>query len=105
MIVSTRVVPRGFDAITIWPLILIRPEQRSDTGLITHEMTHYRAQAWITPWWLLRYWLSPTFRLAAEVAGYRSQIEVGDISIDQAAAMLLRYKLGITYAQALAALR
>ena len=28
MIISTRFIPKGFDAMTLWPLIFIRPEQR-----------------------------------------------------------------------------
>lgn len=104
MIIITRFIPAKFDAVTIWPLILIRPG-KNKPSLIAHEMTHYRAQAWITPWWLLRYWLSPAFRLRAEVTGYRAQIAGGDISVDSAARMLMQYELDMTHAQALAALR
>lgn len=104
MIIITRFIPLGFDAVTIWPLILIRPG-KDKPGLIAHEMTHYRAQAWITPFWLLRYWLSPAFRLRAEVIGYRAQIASGDISIDGAAQMLTRYELGMTHAQAMTELQ
>jgi len=101
MIVSTRLVPRGFDAITLWPLILIRPEHRRNSGLIEHELVHYREQAWIAPVWWLRYLLSRRFRLAAEVRAYRRQIELGGMTQDQAAQMLTHYRLGITADQAL----
>ncbi len=104
MIIETKLIPSGFDALTIWPLILIRPG-KSTPGLITHEMTHYRAQAWITPVWLLRYWLSPKFQLFAEVAGYKAQIASGDISLLGAANMLTMYGLGMSKDQALAALK
>ena len=100
MIVSTRLVPQGFDALTLWPLIFIRPEQRNNTPLIEHELVHYNEQRWITPVWVLRYLLSRKFRLAAEVRAYRRQIQLGGITLDQAALMLTRYRLGITQAQA-----
>lgn len=104
-IIASRLVPRGYDAITLWPLILIRPDCRPDAALIEHELVHYREQAWITPWWVARYLLSRRFRLAAEARAYRRQIEVGGITTEQAAGLLLTYKLGITLEQARAALR
>ena len=104
MIVATDFVPAGFDAITFWPFIFVRPEQRSNTPLIEHELVHYREQAWITPVWVLRYLLSKKFRLAAEVRAYTRQIELGGITRDQAAQMLTHYRLGITFNQAQEAL-
>ena len=103
MIILTKFIPPGFDAITLWPLILICP-LKSTPGLITHEMTHYRVQAWITPIWLLLYCLSPTFRLAAQVSGYKAQIASGDITRDGADHMFTLYGLGMTKAEALQAL-
>ena len=100
MIITTTFVPAGFDAITFWPVILVRPSQRSNLPLIEHELVHYREQAWITPVWVLRYLLSRKFRLAAEVRAYRRQIELGGITQDQAANLLTHYRLGITHAQA-----
>ena len=104
MIISTHLIPKGFDAITFWPLILIRPEQCYNLPLIEHELVHYREQAWITPWWVLRYLLSRKFRLAAEVRAYRRQIELGGITHGQAAQMLTRYRLGMTIEKAREAL-
>lgn len=43
-ICSDRLVPRGFDAITVWPVIFVRPEHRHDQGLIEHERVHLREQ-------------------------------------------------------------
>lgn len=105
MIIFTNLVPPGFDAITLWPLILVRPGVRGDAGLIEHELVHYREQAWITPIWVVRYLLSRRFRLAAEARAYRRQIEVGGITIEGAARALLKYRLGITIGQAFDALR
>jgi hypothetical protein len=64
-------------------------------------LVHYREQAWIAPLWWLRYALSKSFRLEAEVRAYKRQIEVGGISRLTAAAMLLNYGLDITLEQAL----
>ncbi|MEG1121167.1 MAG: hypothetical protein RSE62_03090 [Citrobacter sp.] len=66
--------------------------------MIAHEMVHYEEQraVFVLPW-LIRYWLCPSFRLMAEVRGYRKQIEVGTITAPQAAYLLLQYGLGITY--------
>lgn len=104
-IVASTLVPRGFDAVTLWPVILVRPGALADAALIEHELVHYREQAWITPIWVLRYLLSRRFRMAAEARAYRRQIEIGGITVAGAANLLLTYKLGITYSQALDALK
>lgn len=105
MIIKTNLVPASFSATTCWPFIFVRPDKADDKALMAHEMVHYEEQAWITPYWLLRYWLSKSFRLAAEVRGYRAQIAAGvplfnaafwltntdygfDLSIEQAQALL-----------------
>lgn len=104
MIVTTNFVPHGFDALTLWPFVFVRPERADDAPLMAHEMVHYREQAWRTPVWVLRYLLSRRFRLAAEVRAYKVQIALGGITPDGAADMLLRYDLDITNDQALEAL-
>ncbi len=100
MIVKTNLVPKGFGAIVIWPFILMRPQSATDAGLIEHEMVHYREQSWITPWWGLKYLCSKKFRQAAEVRAYKRQIEVGGITLEEAARGLLRYDLGINFDEA-----
>jgi hypothetical protein len=101
MIIKTTLIKKPFQAISIWPVILVLPDQADNAGLIEHELVHYREQAWIAPLWWLRYVLSKSFRLAAEVRAYKRQIEVGGITRLTAAAMLLNYGLGITLEQAL----
>jgi hypothetical protein len=101
MIIKTTLIKKPFQAISIWPVILVLPDQANNVGLIEHEMVHYREQAWIAPLWWLRYALSKSFRLEAEVRAYKRQIEVGGISRLTAAAMLLNYGLDITLEQAL----
>ena len=104
MIICTNLVPKGFSACCLWPLIFVRPEHRSDATLIEHELVHYREQAWITPVWVLLYLVARKFRLAAEVSAYTRQIKVGGITREQAANALLGYQLGITYGKAMQAL-
>lgn len=106
MIIQTKFIPAEFDAVTIWPFIFVRPGKQPDTGLIEHELVHYREQIrmLILPW-LLAYFLSKRFRLDAEVRAYKRQMEVGGISRESAASMLLRYRLGITYSGAMDALK
>ena len=104
MIVSTRLIPKGFSACTLWPFIFVRPEQRSNIALIEHELVHYREQAWIMPIWVLPYLVSRKFRLAAEIRAYTRQIEMGGVTREQAAHALLSYRLGITFGKAMQAL-
>lgn len=42
MIVSTRMIPKGFCAFSLWPFIFVRLQNRSDLNLIEHELVHYR---------------------------------------------------------------
>jgi hypothetical protein len=104
MIISTHLIPKGFSACSLWPFILVRPEHRSNIGLIEHELVHYREQAWIMPVWVLLYLVSRRFRLAAEVRAYTRQIEMGGVTREQAAHALLSYRLGITFGKAMQAL-
>lgn len=71
---------------------------------MSHELVHYREQAWQTPIWWMRYWLSKRFRLAAEVRAYRVSVLFG-MSEALAAQWLMTYDTGVTYSDALALLR
>ena len=102
MIISTRLVPRGFDAITVWPFILVRPGARERPGLMVHEVVHYREQKrWGVLPWLLAYLLSRRFRINAEVRAYQAQIDCQGISVEGAAACLTHYRTRISYEEAL----
>jgi hypothetical protein len=82
-------VPKPFSGFSAWPFIIVK--DKADKVLIAHEMVHYKEQAWITPIWLLRYWLSKSFRLQAEVRAYRVTIALGGMTIEQAALWLCNY--------------
>ena len=45
MVVFTNYIPHGFDALTLWPFIFVRPLCRNNEPLIEHELVHYREQA------------------------------------------------------------
>lgn len=98
MIISTNLVPRGFDAITIWPFILIRPGRES-AGLIAHESVHYRDMAWLTPLWWLWYLCNTQFRVDAEVTAYRVSMAHG-MTLDEAAHWLCKYDEGMSLGRA-----
>jgi hypothetical protein len=100
MILKSNLVPSPFWAFTAWPFIVVRPKHADDAGIIAHEMVHYREQAWITPIWWVRYWLSKSFRVAAEVRAYQVQIERGDLTEDQAALWLVKYDKSFTFDKA-----
>ena len=89
-------VPGKFDAMTVWPFIFMKVSSKNDTALLNHEMVHYKEQAWITPWWLLKYAFSKTFRIDAEARAYKTQIASGSLAILQAAAYLLEYDSSLT---------
>lgn len=102
MIVVTRLVFKGFDGFTVWPFIFVRPEARHDHGLIEHEKVHLVEQRrWLVLPWLAAYLISKRFRCNAEVRAYREQIAVGGICIRDAAAALMKYRLGINHEEAL----
>jgi hypothetical protein len=105
MIITTKLTPKSFDAVTCWPFIFMRPECADDKSLVLHEMVHYNEQraAWVVPW-LLRYAFSKQFRFDAEVRGYKAQVADGGISLAEATHMLTQYAASVTYAQARAAL-
>lgn len=102
MIVQTNRIPKGFDALTAWPFILVRPGKEADAALIAHEEVHYREQRWITPFWWLAYGLSKRFRLAAEVRAYAVQVQHPQgITATRAATLLTQYRTGVTHQRAL----
>lgn len=104
MIISTKWIPKGYDAFTVWPFIFVRPEFRNSEALLRHEYVHYDSQAWITPFWLVRYWLSEKFRWAQEVKAYKVQIACKGITLEKAATYLTTYGTGHTFEQAVTAL-
>lgn len=104
MLVKTDLIPKGFDAFTCWPFIFIRPKYISNEGLIKHEMVHYKEQGLLSIPWLIQYFLSKKFRLAAEVRAYKVQIACDGITLMGAAVLLTTYRLGISLEEAMNAL-
>lgn len=100
MIIQNRwLVPKPYSGVTVWPFIFV--VDKNDTSLIAHEMVHYREQAWISPIWFLRYWLSKSFRVAAEVRAYKVSVSSGGMTVEQAASWLMQYDSSLGYEVAL----
>ena len=95
MIIKTNLIPKNFDAFTCWPFIFIRPNCINNKGLINHEMVHYNEQGFLSLYWIAKYFLSKKFRLEAEVRAYKTQMNLGGITLHHAANMLTKYNLGI----------
>lgn len=96
IIYTNKFIPARFNAITIYPFILMRPDPAppANAGLIAHEMVHYREQRnSLIIGWLLCYLLSPTFRLRAEARGYAAQVVGGYMTEADAHLWLLSYDL------------
>jgi hypothetical protein len=72
---TNKFIPTRFAGITYGPVVFIRPEYKSDAGLLAHELTHV-AQFWkqfITFGFL--YLFSRTHRLGYEVEAYQEQLK------------------------------
>jgi hypothetical protein len=100
---TNRFIPEKFAAFTRGPVILIRPEYRSDAGLMAHELVHVR-QWYRNPAFGWFYRFSKGFRLNAEVAAYREQLRHSvNVSRDRdlfAQYLVEKYDLDISFAQA-----
>jgi hypothetical protein len=96
-----RVIP-----IPIIPMIQIKKSCRDDASLLVHELVHVR-QLWRTGWLhVLMYWLSPDYRLKAEVEAFREQLRANGGKGKFAAALCLtkNYNLKLPFNIALSLL-
>ena len=76
-------LPKGTDAVTLWPFIVYRQGYESNVPLRAHEMYHWRqALRWgVVPWYVAYLVLAPFFlrkpwRHPMEVRAYEVQREV-----------------------------
>lgn len=100
---TDRFIPKRYDAYTIGPLVLIRPHQIRNRGLLEHERVHVR-QFWRTLGLVgLGRLVSKRYRLACEVEAYREQLKwTGPAQTVTFAYYLCRnYGLDITREQAM----
>jgi hypothetical protein len=94
---TNRLIPKGFAAITLGFVILIRPQYRGDAGLIAHERIH--VQQWKESWGAFwpRYLLSKRWRRDYEVEAYQEQLRYSPECLDLFAGYLANnYRLGIS---------
>jgi hypothetical protein len=98
---TDRFVPRGFAAITLGPVILMRPDRWNDAGLIAHEQVHVR-QFWQS-WGMFWFWylLVPQARLDYEVEAFQEQLKYNPECLDSFATELAtKYRLRISVEEA-----
>lgn len=101
MIVKTNNIPKGYDALTVYPYIFIRPEWADNEALIAHEMVHYDEQSKGKLKWWFKYTTSKEFRLDAEVRAYKRQLEFEPHNINIFAKLLMTYGVDISYEKAI----
>jgi hypothetical protein len=98
-------IPARFSGMTYGPFIFIRPSKREDVGLLEHEKVHVK-QFWKNPFFGIPYFFSASARLHYEAEAYREQLKYSPGKEEAFADLLVyKYNLGITKAQALAALK
>lgn len=101
-------VPKSAAAITLGWIILIRPSQRYNAGLLAHERVH--VEQFKRTWGLfcIRYLCSKKYRFQYEVEAYKKQLSFAysyDAAVQQYASLLFyNYNLDITLAEAIDAL-
>lgn len=103
VIYTNNIIPDKFAGLTLGPIILIRPEYKSDTGLLEHEKVHVR-QFWRTLGLFgIGYLLSKKYRLKIEVEAYKEQLK--HYATDKrnlfAQHLATKYDLNITQEEAL----
>lgn len=100
IIYTDKLIPKGFDSITLGTVILIRPNKRGDIQLIRHEEAHVR-QFWrsfgLFP---ILYLVSKTYRLKCEVEAYKESMDYG-MPWHDAAYNLRKYDSGLSYGAAI----
>ena len=93
---TDRFIPERYDAINLFFVILIRPQFRTDKGLLEHERVHTR-QVWkyliFQP---ILYHFSRKWRLRFELEAFKVQVKYG-MPIERAAlALANNYDLNIS---------
>lgn len=103
VIYTNRFIPAIYAGRTIGPIVLIRPEYKSDTGLLEHEKVHVR-QFWRTLGLFgIPYLLSKKYRLKYELEAYKEQLKyyTTDKKALFASHLATKYNLNITQEEAL----
>lgn len=90
-------VPPGYAAITLGPVIFMRRRFRDDVALLAHEQVHVRQWQQHRLLFWPRYLLSRRWRLAYEVEAYRVQVQMAPAALEHCVQALTRgYWLGIS---------
>lgn len=100
---TNRGVPTGHAGCARGPVILIRPEYRTDAGLLAHELVHVMLWCATLGTNALWYRLSTRYRLWSERLAYRAQLRYAPgREVHFAHLLVARYGLAITHREALA---
>ena len=100
LVIYTNFMPAKFDGFAFGPIVLIRPKNRDDKGMLAHELTHVK-QFWRNPLYGLFSTFSKKHRQKYEVEAYRAQLPYHPDRIDNFAwALANHYSLNITQDEA-----
>lgn len=98
-------IPARFGGINYGPISFIRTKYKDDAGLAAHENTHQK-QFWKNPLMGLFYVFSKKSRFKYEAEAYKVQLTYSSDKLNLFASFLVeKYNLGITLAEATAALQ
>lgn len=103
IIITDKLIPKGFGAITIGPFIFIQRKHRHNDGLIAHERYHQKRQWYgLNLLWFARYYLDRKFKYQEELEAFRIELTYRKILPEKAAQWLsTKYNLDISYSKAL----
>lgn len=95
IVVPTRFIPKGYDAVTFYPRIYVHKGAAVDAGLLVHETVHWGRQRDMGRWrWLFKDLTDEDFRYAEELLAYTAQVRAGGLTLERAATYLTTYHTG-----------
>lgn len=97
VVITNWLIPKRFDALSLGVLILIRPSEKNNKGLLQHELTHseqfYRTFG-IQPF---LYFFSEEYRYQYELEAWRVQLDYNENDYEFAVdALVNNYNLLVT---------
>jgi hypothetical protein len=104
---TNKLIPDGFDSITLGTVILIRPSKRGDKDLIAHEQFHvqqFKSSKHSAIGFWFKYLTNADFRIQCEAEAYKVSIANG-LPLIEAAILLMGYGKKMTLERAKELLR
>ena len=81
---TDRFIPERYDAINLFFVILIRPQFRTDVGLLAHERVHTKQMFRTLGLHAIMYHVSKNYRLKSELEAFKVSVKYG-MDINKAA--------------------